>query len=369
MQVDIGKIVQAVLSVTGGPATHHPPKVAKEDVLAVMDQLRDLGNYQQVKAFEELLASRCGRKHAVVTASGTAALEVALACAGVRAGDRVAVPALAFVACANVAKRLGAIPQLVDVRQTDMGMNPMELLGEMTTLDPYYGPVKAIVAVHNVGHPCDIMGIMEIANIHGVPVVEDAAEALGSMVGDRPCGSFGILSVLSFNLNKIVTTGGGGAILCDDDALALLARRLVTTARVEHPWLVEHDAVAWNHRMPMLPAALGLAQLRRVDKLVVAKRALAHVYRVALSGVDGIDFCAEPYGTRSNYWLPTIMVPSKQRDAVLTTLHAEGVMARAMFTPINHLAPYKRDGFWTANSVFRSAICLPAGVELAEKFL
>lgn len=371
--IDVGAVVQAVLSVTGGPALHHPPKVTKEDVLAVMDQLSDLGNYQQVNEFERLLATVCGRRHAIVTSSGTAALEIALAVAGIRAGDKVAIPALGFVAGANSIKHLGGVLEIVDVRETDMGMNPLYLSEELTDVDDVHGPVKAVIAVHNVGHPCHIRGIEEVANLHGVPVIEDAAEALGSLVYDhgkmRPCGSFGLLSVMSFNLNKIVTTGGGGAVLCDDDGLANLARRLATTARVQHPWLVEHDAVAWNHRMPMLPAALGMAQLRRIDRLVAAKRALAKAYEKALGGIDGVMFHEEPRGTRSNYWLPTMWVPPEERDSVLTALHGVGVMARAMFTPINQLAPYRKHGFWVADQVFRQAVCLPAGIELAERFL
>lgn len=337
-------------------------------MLAVMDQLRDLGNYGQLNDFEVLLAARCGRKHAIATSSGTAALEVVLAAVGVVSGSRVAIPALGFVAAANAVSHRGAVPILIDVRRDDFGMDPSEL-NKLDWRSPLIDALSAVIAVHNLGHPCRIRELTALARDRGVPLIEDAAEAVDSMIVENPCGSFGTASVLSFNLNKVVTTGGGGAVLCDDDRLAALVRRLVTTARVEHPWLVEHNAVAWNHRMPMLCAALGLAQLRRLDHMVAAKRALADAYREALADIEGVMFHGEPTGTRSNYWLPTIMVPLGERDEVLTALHNVGVHARAMFTPINQLRPYQQDGFPVADSVFRQAICLPSGLELAERFL
>lgn len=356
------EIVRAVLSVTGGPAGHHPPKTTKEDVIAVMDQLRDLGSYHMINEFEGLLAKRCGRRYAVAMSSGTAALEVALAAAGIGDGSMVALPALGFVAAANAVVHRGAKPILMDVFKDDLG-----IAWENLDVNP---PIDAVIAIHNLGHPCRIEHLATIAEGYGAVLIEDAAEAIGSAARkEKPCGSFGRLSVLSFNLNKTVTTGGGGAVLCDDERLARLVRRLASTARVEHPWLVEHDAVAWNHRMPMLPAALGLAQLRRLDTLVAAKRALANAYCGALFGIDGVAFHVEPPGTRSNYWLPTIMVPPNERDAVLTGLHEVGVMARAVFTPVNQLAPYRQEGFPVADRIFRSAVCLPAGIELAERFI
>lgn len=356
------EVVRAVLSVTGGPAGHHPPRTTKEDLVAVMDQLRDLGSYNMINEFEGLLAKRCGRRYAVATSSGTAALEVALAAAGIGQDSTVVIPALGFVAAANAIVHRGAKPVLMDVYKDDFG-----IAWENLDANP---PIDAVVAIHNLGHPCRIEDTVTIAEGYGAVLIEDTAEAIGSTaLREKPCGSFGRLSVLSFNLNKVVTTGGGGAVLCDDDRLARIVRRLASTARVQHPWLVEHDAVAWNHRMPMLPAALGLAQLRRLDVLVAAKRSLAEAYHVAFEGNDDVTFHVEPLGTRSNYWLPTIMVPPKERDAVLTALHEVGVMARAVFTPVNQLAPYRQDGFPIADRIFRSAVCLPAGLELAERFL
>ena len=361
--LDLGGLVRGVLSVTGGPVLHHPPHVTKEDVMAVMDQLRDLGSYDHMNKFEAALAYRCGRKYAVAVSSGTSALEVALAAMGVRANSKVAVPALGFVAAANSVSHRGATPILIDVTADDFGISPLCL--------KRIGPsVDAVIAIHNLGHPCRIDEIVEIAHFHGVPVIEDAAEALGSVAyGEKPCGSNGVLSVLSFNLNKIVTTGGGGAVLCDDQRLQSLIRRLATTARVEHQWFIEHDHVAWNHRMPMLCAALGLSQLQRLDLMVAAKRRLSAAYEVALSDVEGVEFHNERPGTVSNHWLPTIMVPPHERDSVLTALRNAGVYARAMFTPLNQLKPYLQKGFPTADAVFRSAVCLPAGIELAERYL
>jgi perosamine synthetase len=235
----------------------------------------------------------------------------------------------------------------------------------------------AIVAVHMLGHPCSMPVIVGLAETYGIPLIEDAAEAVGSSMFDpshemawRPCGSWGQVSVLSFNLNKVVTSGGGGALLTNDDEIGSKAQHLATTARVAHPWLVEHDAVGWNHRMPMLSAALCSEQVKRLDVLVKAKRGLAMAYKTAVDCLDGVTFHDEPGGTFSNFWMPTILVPPGERDAVLTALHERGVMARAVFTPMHRLKMYQADGgaFPVADEMFARAICLPAGIELARRF-
>jgi perosamine synthetase len=219
------------------------------------------------------------------------------------------------------------------------------------------------------GYPCNIHGLCQVASFHGVPVVEDAAEAVGSSVMGRPCGSFGTVSVMSFNLNKTITSGGGGAILTNDMEMGDRAAHLVATARVKHPWLVEHDEVASNHRMSMLAGALACSQMRRLPRLLRAKRALAKAYKLVLETVDGVVFRDEQKGEVANFWLPTIMVPEGERDAVLTALHACGVLARAAFTPMHRLPMYRGGKFPAADELFERAVCLPAGLELAERFL
>ena len=369
-------VVDAVLSVTGGPASHHRPVVTDEDLLAIADQARRLDSYHYVNLLQERLKDRLQVKHAVAVSSGSAALELALHLVGVKPGDTVLLPTLSFVAAANAVIRVGAVPIFIDARIRDFGLDPYEIDERLAKFKCGGKSPTAIIAVHMFGHPCSISLIDSIANYYGVPVIEDAAEAIGSSMLDvddvwKPCGSWGNVSVLSFNLNKVVTSGGGGALLTDDDELGIKAQHLATTARVAHPWLVEHDAVGWNHRMPMLSAALCSEQVKRLDPLVKAKRGLAMAYKAAINGMDGVAFHEEPGGAFSNFWMPTIMVHPGKRDAVLTALHDRGVMARAVFTPMHRLKMYQDHGgeFPVADEVFSRAVCLPAGIELARRFV
>jgi perosamine synthetase len=371
----VSKVVDAVLSVTGGPVESHPPWIEEDDYLAVAGQLMDLADYGCVTEFEGLLAQKCGRCYCVATSCGTAALEVALAAIGVGPGDGVAVPAISFVAAANAVAHRGARPVFVDVESAGFGMDPVKLDDLLAGQN-----IRAIIAVHVLGHPCRMQDISDVAFRHGVPLVEDAAEALGSKVyievggnefpEEHPCGRFGWVSVLSFNLNKIVTTGGGGAVLTDDEWLAERVRHLVTTARVKDPpWEVSHDAIAWNHRISMLAAALGYAQVQRLESLVAAKRALARAYEKAFASIPNVLFHDEPEGTVSNFWLPSIVVPEEQRTPLLTALNAAGIGARALFTPIDQLKPHQRKPHCPmADAGYRRTVCLPGGIELAKRF-
>jgi len=364
-------VVDAVLSVTGGPASHHRPVVTDEDVLAIADQARRLDSYHYINLLQERLKDKLQVKHAIAVSSGTAALELALHLVGVKRGNTVLLPTLSFVAAANAVIRAGAKPVFLDSSKHDFGIDPHRF-GEYLACNE---PPKAVITVHLLGHPCKMSIVNGLAEAYGVTVIEDAAEAIGSSISvhasDRwkLCGSWGAVSVLSFNLNKVVTSGGGGALLTDDDEFGARAQHLATTARVAHPWLVEHDAVGWNHRMPMLSAALCSEQVKRLDYLLAAKRGLAMAYKAAINGMDGVAFHEEPGGTFSNFWMPTILVPPGKRDAVLTALHERGVMARAIFTPMHRLRMYRHDeDYPVADEIFARAICLPAGIELARRF-
>lgn len=376
------RIVEAVLSVTGGPVASHPPRVEEDDYKAVLDQMGDMLCYGPINAFEHRLKKACGRAHCVATSSGTAALELALAAVGVEPGDTVVVPAISFVAAANAVVRCGAIPQFIDIEPRSLGLDPARLKAFLEERREWNQPAPAaIIAVHVLGHPCKIQDISDIAFFNGrIPLIEDAAEALGSTVtidpgGDEspdihPCGYFGTVSVLSFNLNKIVTTGGGGAVLTDHEALDDKMRSLATTARIATPaWEITHSDVAWNHRISMLAGALGASQVQRLNDLVMHKRALARAYQQRLERIPDVTFHGEPNDTTSNFWLPTIMVPPEEREAVLTALNGAGLGCRALFKPIDQIKPHLRHSpCRVADSVYRRAVCLPAGIELARRF-
>lgn len=292
-----------------------------------------------VNRFEEALAAAAGTRHAVAVVNGTSALHLALLAVGVERDDLVIVPALTFIATANAVTYCGASPVFVDSERSSLGMSPDAVQAFFEECDE--GPrgpvhratgrrVAACVPMHTFGHPVRMDALNEVCERWGVPVVEDAAEALGSAWQGRPCGSLGRVGTLSFNGNKIVTTGGGGAITTDDDSLACRVRHWSTQAKVPHPWRTIHDEVGYNYRMPNINAALGLAQLERLPELVARKRAIATWYAQALAGT-GVELCAEPEGAASNYWLVCALVPEGRRDELLATLQAGRVGARSVW--------------------------------------
>jgi dTDP-4-amino-4,6-dideoxygalactose transaminase len=207
--------------------------------------------------------------------------------------------------------------------------------------------LAALLPVHVFGHPARLPELMAVAEAWGLPVLEDAAEALGSWRGDTHCGLFGAAGCLSFNGNKLITTGGGGALLTNDPELAQRARHLSTTAKLPHPWAFEHDAVAWNDRLPNLNAALGVAQLEDLSRRLEAKRELAQRYAAAFAGAQGVELVAEPPGCRSNHWLVSLRFTTTdpaeaeaQRLVVLEAAHAEGLLLRPVWQLLHQLPMY-----------------------------
>ena len=202
--------------------------------------------------------------------------------------------------------------------------------------------------MHVFGHPAAVDQLMAVAESWGLPLVEDAAEALSSWRGDTHCGLFGSVGTLSFNGNKLITTGGGGALLTNDPHLAKRARHLSTTAKQPHPWSFVHDAVGWNDRMPNINAALGVAQLEDLDSRLEAKRLLAQRFEEAFADVDGVELVVEPNGCRSNYWLVTLRftaedpsVAQASRLQLLERAHAVGLLLRPIWTPLHKLPMYE----------------------------
>lgn len=332
----------------------HAPHFSGNERKYVMDCIdstfvSSVGEY--VGRFEEMLAASVGVRRAVACVNGTAALEVALRLAGVERDEMVVTQALSFVATANAISHCGAVPAFVDVEPSTLGMSPAALSAFLESdCEKSGGAVRhratgrrvaACVPMHTFGHPCRIDEIVSVAAGHGVPVVEDAAESLGSLYRGRHTGAFGVMGTLSFNGNKICTAGGGGAILIDDDELADRARRLTTTAKLPHAWEFKHDMVAWNYRLTNLSAALACAQLERLDEFVDDKRLLADEYAsgLAAAGADGSVFVREPAESRSNYWLNAVMTADRrERDHVLAATNRAGVMTRPAWEPL-HLLP------------------------------
>lgn len=336
-----------------------------------------------VDRFEGVLAEFTGAKHVIATSNGTAALHMAMHLAGVEPGDEVIVPALSFVATANAVAHCGAIPHFVDSNPDTMGMDPGALRQYLSrAAEKTAGGLRnrvtgrrisAIVPMHAYGHPVDIAPLVALASDYGVPVVEDAAESLGSYYNGRHTGNFGLLATLSFNGNKIITTGGGGAIMTNDSAIAKRAKHITTTAKRAHKWEFFHDEVAWNYRLPNLNAALGCAQMERLPEFLSLKRKLADRYRAAFEGVPGTRFMSEPKNTISNYWLNTVRISDSSmalRDSVLEAANKAGYQCRPTWTLLHRLPMYTaspKAPLPVAESLEASLINLPSSPALGKQ--
>ena len=307
--------------------------------------------------FEQELCAATGASYAVAVTNGTVALRLGLHLLGVRAGDEVLMPPLSFVATANAVAHLGAKPHFVDVEPGSLGLDPEAVRDRLETVAVQSADglrnretgrrLGAVLPVHVFGHPARLPELMEVAEAWGLPVLEDAAEALGSWRGDSHCGLFGGAGCLSFNGNKLITTGGGGALITNDPELAQRARHLSTTAKLPHPWAFEHDSVAWNDRLPNINAALGVAQLEDLPRRLESKRHLANAYAAAFSNVKGVELVAEPEGCKSNHWLvslrfttPCIDAAEAQREEVLVAALREGLMLRPVWRLLHELPMY-----------------------------
>lgn len=334
----------------------HEPTFSDKEIEYVTDCIRtgwvsSVGQY--VSEFENRLAEYTGVKRAVAVVNGTAALHIALKLAGVQANDEVLIPALTFIATANAVSYLQATPHFIDVSEQTLGVDPIKLeehlreIGELVNgqlINIKTGRViRAVVPMHTFGHPVDIDALIDVCERYKVVMVEDAAESLGSYYKGKHTGGFGLVGALSFNGNKIMTTGGGGAILTNNEQLADYTKHITTTAKRPHPWEFSHDEIGYNYRMPNINAALGCAQIEKVDGFLAGKRQLTLHYQKLFEQIKGITLFTEPAFGTSNYWLQTILIDPAQhnRDDVLSVLNNQGVMARPIWIPMNELTPYK----------------------------
>jgi len=304
-----------------------------------------------VTRFEEDLARFTGVKRAVAVMNGTAALHIALKVAGVQENEEVFMPALTFIATANAASYLGAAPHFVDVSEKTLGIDPQKLEKHILKISDVRGNqlfnketgrvIRAVVPMHTFGHPVEIEELQLICTKYHLVLVEDAAESLGSYYKGKHTGSFGKVSALSFNGNKIITTGGGGAILTDDEELANYAKHITTTAKVPHRWEYEHDEIGFNYRLPNINAALGCAQLEKIPHFIKQKRKLTAFYEELVAPLEGVTLFKEPEDSTSNYWLQTLVLDDiLKRDEVLTFLNESGIMSRPIWTPMHELKLY-----------------------------
>ncbi|MFZ4539565.1 LegC family aminotransferase [Propionivibrio sp.] len=352
------EIVQAISSVVGnGPLALHEPRFHGNEWIYLKECLdstfvSSVGKF--VDRFEDELAAFTGAKRAVAVVNGTAALHVSLLLAGVEVGDEVLLPALTFIATANAVAYCQATPHFVDSEMNSLGMDAHALRVYLSTMAEMRGGhcvnrstgrvIRAMVPMHTFGHPVDIEALLAVAHDFRLQLIEDAAESLGSTVGGRHTGTFGLMGTLSFNGNKTITTGGGGAILTNDVELGKRAKHITTTAKLPHRWNFVHDEVGYNYRLPNLNAALGCAQLEQLPGFLIDKRRLFVAYQSSFVNVDGVRLVAEPAGCHSNYWLQTLLLDESfagQRDAILTATNDAGLMTRPVWALMPQLSMYK----------------------------
>ena len=317
-----------------------------------------------VNNFEHALCDLTKSKNAIAVVNGTVALRLALYLSGVRPGDEVLVTPLTFIATVNAISHLGAFPHFIDIESDTLGISPVSLENRLNEIATSKGnhlynkftnrKISAILPVHVFGNPINIGELLEISERWNIPIVEDAAEALGSWHKNNTkkvhCGLSGKVGILSFNGNKIITTGGGGALITNDSELAQQARHLSTTAKIPHAWNFFHDEIGWNDRMPNINAALGCAQLEAFPEILSRKKELTLNYRNMLSKFDFIEILHESESSVSNNWLVTIRIKSRDdslaydyQQKLLKISHSKRILLRPAWQPLHTLPIYSKN--------------------------
>ena len=327
-----------------------------------------------VDGFETDIASYLGDDvYVAALSSGTAAIHLALIILGIKTGDEVICQSMTFSASANPIVYVGARPVFIDSEPDTWNMNPSALEEAIKDRIKRSGKPKAIIAVHLYGMPAKMNEIISIAQKFEIPIIEDAAEALGSSLLGKKCGTFGELSILSFNGNKIITTSGGGAIVSKNEQLINKATFLATQARDPAPHY-QHSYIGYNYRMSNISAGIGRGQMEVLDERVKQRRANFAFYKEALRGINGINFVDEPEGFYSNRWLTTILIdPEKTsgvtREDIRLALEKENIESRPLWKPM-HLQPvfekFPYYGKKIADNLFEKGLCLPSGSNLEK---
>jgi len=326
----------------------------------------------EVDEFEAELAVQSGVPFALATSSGTAAIHLALLAVGVKRGDVVVAPSFTFIGTVTPVSFIGAETWFVDSEQQSWNLDPKLLQEALASARSEDHRIGAVIAVDLFGQCGDYDRIQEICDRFKVPLVEDAAEALGATYKDIPAGSFGRVGVLSFNGNKIITTSGGGAVVSADEQLIERTRFLATQAR-EPEVHYEHREIGYNYRMSNLLAAVGRAQLSNLDQRVNARREIFNAYVARLSDLPGVEFMPEAPWGRSNRWLTTLTVDpdlfGATRHQIIDALAADNIEARPVWKPM-HLQPVYEDarmfGGAVSAQIFRNGLCLPSGTDMTE---
>ena len=323
-----------------------------------------------VDRFERELGTRVENRHVCALASGTSALHLGLLLLNVKPGDRVYCSDFTFSASCNVIRYCGATPVFIDSEASSWQMDP-DLLAEKLEIDAQNGQLpKAVIVVDLYGISADYARILPICQKYDIPILEDSAEALGSMRDGKPCGTFGTISAFSFNGNKIITTSGGGALIAKDENIVKRARFLATQAREPMPYY-HHTTIGYNYRLSNILAAVGCGQLTGLDERVQARRAIFDRYCDKLADIDGISFMPEPENAVSNKWLTVISFDEKKikksPEDIRLAMEKENIETRWAWKPM-HLQPVfdgcEYVGGCIGENIFKHSLCLPSGSAL-----
>ena len=352
------------------------PHIGEEELLNVQEAfatnwISPAGPF--IGQFENDLASYCGTAGAAVVQSGTAAIHLALRLLDIQQGDIILCQSFTFIGSSNPILYEKATPVFIDSEASTWNMCPNALEEAIVYLDKKGKRPKAIIVVHLYGMPAKMKEIMTIAYRYNIPVIEDAAEALGSSIDGKACGSFGNFGILSFNGNKIITTSGGGALLSNNLDTLQKARFLATQAKDNAPHY-EHTQIGYNYRMSNIAAAIGVGQLKVLEERVAARRANHDFYQALLANVEGVQFLEEPEGYFSNRWLSSIiidpLVTGVSREDLRLALEKENIESRPLWKPM-HMQPLFENcdyyGTDFSEKLFQDGLCLPSGSNLTPQ--
>lgn len=335
------------------------------------------GSY--VNKFEKMVADYIGTKYAVAVVNGTSALHLSLMACGVKPDDEVIVPTLTFIAPVNVIKYCGAYPVFMDCDPDSLCMDVQKVANFIDNEckkhnDGYiYNKktnrrIKAIIPVHIFGHSVEMNPLLEICEKNNIDIIEDATESIGSEFKGKRTGSFGQTGCLSFNGNKIITTGGGGMVVTDNNKLAERIRHLSTQAKKD-PFEYDHDEIGYNYRLTNIQAAMGVAQMERLDEFIEIKRRNASLYKELLLRIDNVEFLWEKNLTKSNFWFYTVKVPKSDKKQLMKFMLGKSIQVRPIWKLIHTLPMYNEcQAYEIENAVeaYETCINIPCSVNLKE---
>jgi perosamine synthetase len=344
------------------------PLLGKEEMENVIKAVKSTwisSKGEFIPQFEERFANYCNKKYGISTSSGTAALHLALSSLGIKRGDEVIVPVLTFIATANAVTYCNAKPIFVDSDFETWNIDPEKIEEKITN------KTKAIIPVHLYGNPCDMKPILDIAKDHDLFIIEDAAEAHGAEYNGKKVGSFGDIGCFSFYGNKLITTGEGGMCITDNEELSV-KMKILKDHGMDPSRKYWHNFIGFNYRMTNIQAAIGLAQLKKLDNFIKIKRSNAMLYNSLLKNIDGIKLPPETKNAKNIYWLYSVLIGHKFdviKDNLIDKLKENGIETRPFFPPLNIQPPYinqVKENFPVAEELFKMGINLPSAVSIKK---